>query len=95
MPDGPLNVDNRRRTEETFFATIGLLGDGSVHTHDGSHRSGASGILGDVFAYYATNFTMLIVGVPIVEFPFSVCLLIVKSRDYVNIRYVAMHSQAS
>src|SRR6266478_2032412 len=45
---------------------------------------GARGILGFVFAHYATDFPMLIIGVPIIELPFTVRLLIVKSRDYVS-----------
>jgi hypothetical protein len=58
------------------------LGDGGVHTHNGGHRSGASGILGYVIAHNATNFAMLIIGVAIVNFSFSVSLLIVNSRDH-------------
>lgn len=63
MPQGTLDVDNRGWAEESFFAAVGLLGNGGVEANDGSHRHDACWVLRNMITNDATYLAMRIIRV--------------------------------
>lgn len=63
LPQGTLDMYNRRRAEKPFLASIGLLSNRGVETDDGGHRDNSAAILSDLLAYYASDFGVVVFSV--------------------------------
>lgn len=59
-------MDNRWRAQETLFASVRFLSDGSMETYDSCHGHNAGRILGDVVAHDPPDFVVGILGLWVV-----------------------------
>lgn len=68
VPNGTFNMDDGRRTKETFLAAIRFLCHGGMKTNDGGHGHHARGVLRHMVANDAPNLAVRVLGFSILQF---------------------------